>query len=281
MVKALARLSVVFAVIAVSAFAIQPATAHPFYWPQPTPLFPLPVREDVRPRLDAARVALEKEAWAEAFDILQPVLDAKEDLLVPVAAGAAPRPVLVVSAQAEARRLLSGLPAAGVKEYEQRYGKAARERMREATAKDRLDIYREVACRFPPSDAAAEALLVLGNDALEQGDPVLAAACFGKLLGQIQRADQLAPLSLYRAAVAFRKSGDQVRAQDAWKRLGLKVGKDGLTVDGRKQTLEDLAKELDKTAPLPGTKDWPIYRRNPSRTGQGIGGNFKPVPAWR
>jgi outer membrane protein assembly factor BamB len=278
-----ARHSVVFAGLAIMAFAGQQAAAHPFFWPQPTPLLPLPVREDLRPRLDAARTALEKEAWVEAFAILQPILDAKEDSFVPAAVPAVEglRCVLWLSAQAEARRLLSDLPAAGMKEYEKRYGQAARDRMREATDKDRLQVYREVASRFPPSDAAAEALLVLSNDALEHGDHALAAAAYGKLLGQKERAEQVAPLNLYRAIVAFRKSGDQVRAQDTWKRLGAKVGKDGLTIDGRKLSLEELAKELDKKAPLPGTKDWPIYRGNPSRTGKGVGGNFKPVPTWR
>lgn len=238
--------------------------------------FVLTVDPDCGLRLDAARADLEKQAWANAFPVLQAILDAPADVLAPGGAAATP---VHVSAQAEARRLLEALPEAGVKEYEKRYGAVALKQMKAAAGKEQYDVYRAVALRYPPTDAAAEALVLLAGHAAEQGDMPLAAACYGRLLAQSARADQLAALTLYRATVALRKSGDHQRADAAWKRLEAKVGAGHLLVAGQKRTAADLAKEL--AAPQPPAADWPIYRGTPQRTGQGVPGSFKLEPAWQ
>jgi outer membrane protein assembly factor BamB len=260
-------------------FALQPARAHPFFWPNsPLRLSGLPVDPGAGKRLQAAAAALQKQAWDEALPILQAFLDAPECVFA--ADGEFPR---AYCAQTEARRLLAGLPTAGVKAYEERYGKAARERLKEATDRDQLKVYGEVALRYPASEAAAEALLVLANEALEHGDPVLAAACYGKLFQQKTRAEQLSALTLYRATVTFRKSGDLAQAEAVWKQLTAKLGEGVLTINGRELNAAALARELDKAAPIhAGLKEWLVYRGNANRTGQGLGaGSFKSAPAWR
>jgi len=241
-------------------------------------LFPFHLNVDgyVQLRLSAARTALEKQAWAEAFGTLQGILDRKEDVWI----RAGDR--TYAGAQAEVRRLLNALPAAGLKEYESRYGDTARKRIQEATADERLQVCQQVALRYPASEAAGTAMLLLAGAAEERGDHVLAAGWFSNLLARTDRAEQLAAMDLYKAHLAFRKAGETARAQATWKKLAARLGNDPLNLDGRRLSLEELARELDKTEPLGiAAHDWLVYRGQARRTGQGRGGDFTMDVAWR
>jgi TolA-binding protein len=241
-------------------------------------LFPFHLNVDgyVQLRLSAARTALDKQAWGNAFGTLQGILDRKEDVWI--RAG----DKTYLGAQAEVRRLLNALPPAGLKEYESRYGALARKRIQEANAEDRLQVCERVALRYPSSEAAGEAMLLLAGAALERGDHVLAAGWFSNLLARADRADQLAPLDLYRAHLAFRKAGEVAQAQATWEKLAAKLGKEPLTINDRRLSLDELAKELDKTAPLVvAPTDWRLYRGQARRSGQADGGDFTLDAVWR
>src|SRR5262249_12026267 len=153
--------------------------------------------------------------------------DAKEDLFLeserPGPNGQPARPWL--SARAEAERLFAQTPAAGQEQYRLQYGRAASELLKEAKVRDDARLLDEVARRYYHTPAGLEALDLLATQHLDRGRSADAALCFERLLRFEMRggkmvpraADQVAPLTLFKAALAFRLAGDATREDLVWK----------------------------------------------------------------
>jgi outer membrane protein assembly factor BamB/tetratricopeptide (TPR) repeat protein len=240
----------------------------------------LPTDRQVKKRLEAARDNYIKyEAWADAVTLLQKILDSKEDVFVQVRQpdGNGQEKVRWVSAMAEANRLLGTMPSQGMQFYELQYGFTARKLLNEAKAQSDPRILAEVAQRYFHTEAGAEATDLLGTYHLDRGRPLMAALCYDRLLHR-EGAESLSPLTLFKAALAFHQVGDGTNselAQQAWKRLAAKVGRDGLRVGEEQVSLDQLHKELDR-ATVPETAspfDWALFRGNPSRSATGRGGD--------
>src|SRR5262249_34448374 len=96
--------------------------------------------------------------------------------------------------------------------------------------------------------------------------------CFERLL-QREGSEQIAPLILLKATLAYRLSGEQANAQQTMKRLAARIRRDGLRLGEQTVSLERLQRELDRVqAPDAANPfDWPVFRGNLSRSAQGNG----------
>lgn len=233
----------------------------------------LPTDRQVKKRLEAARDNYIKfEAWGEAARLLQIILDSKEDVFIHD-----PEKVRWVSAKAEANRLLGTMPPEGIQFYELQYGSSARKLLNEAKAKSDPQLLADVAQRYFHTEAGAEATDLLGTYHLDRGRPLMAALCYDRLLHR-GATDQLPPLTLFKAALAFHQVGDAANtdaARQAWKRLAAKLGRQGLRVGEEQVGLEQLQKELDQAAVPESASpfDWAVFRGNASRSAKGRGGD--------
>jgi outer membrane protein assembly factor BamB len=228
--------------------------------------------------LEAVRTDyLKKGAWKEAAQILQPILAAREDLLVPVRSKGAKGEEVVrwVGARAEADRLLRSMPPEGLKIYQQLYGPEAHvELMKEMDqASAQLPIH--VALRYFQTDSGTAAVDQLGTSYFEHGQPFTAALWYDRLL-KGKGAAQLTPFTLFKATVALRKSGDPDHARTAratWDQLAAKVERRGLRVGEEVLSLEQLRQEVDKADPLRPWSDpgWRLFRGNAARSASARG----------
>lgn len=197
--------------------------------------------------LDAARRAIDDKDWPIATTLLQKVLDLPEDALVrltPKGPGGKETKSLT-SLQAEASRMVGALPAAGRDFYQKEYGPNAAELLRQARFFEKSEMLAEVMRRYLHTEAGAEAAERLATHHLDCGHSVLAAACFEKLL-QRSGPEKFSALALFEAALAFRRIGDRARAEQVWKHLEGKVGKDGLQLGDRTFKIDELRKELER-----------------------------------
>jgi outer membrane protein assembly factor BamB len=231
------------------------------------------VDRQARRRIDTAKEYLRDESWPEAVQLLQAVLDAREDSLIEA-------DDRLVSARAEAERLLGSLPPRGREYYQVQCGGRAAERLREARAKNDPSLLAEVAQRYLHTRAGAEALALLGALELDRGRPVAAADCYRRLLHR-ESPERLPPAALFQAAAAFRQAGDALHEEIAWRQLtaqaphGLRLGKEQIP-------LQRLRKELDRL-PAGGARsgDWTMFRGDPARTGHGTGSIPYLEPRWQ
>jgi outer membrane protein assembly factor BamB len=237
----------------------------------------LPTDRQVKKRLEAAQDDyIKHESWAEASQLLQKVLNSKEDVFVQVRRKTGGQEkVHWVSARAEANRLLGTMPANGLQFYELQQGPEAKSLLAEARKKSDPQLLAEVAQRFFHTDAGVDATDLLGSYHLDRGRALMAALCYERLL-QREGADRLAPLTLFKAALAFRLSGDPghvQRADEVWKRLAEKVGRDGLRLDDDAVSLDRLKTELARATPTETASphDWAMFRGNAGRSAKGRG----------
>lgn len=102
----------------------------------------------------------------------------------------------------------------------------------------------EVMTGYPHTAAGVEATALLA-DYQARGQCVRAAVCF-KQLFQTAGSEKLAPLTLVKAAIAFRTTGDGKLLDTAWKALERKVGRKGLKFGQTVYALDDLKREIEK-----------------------------------
>lgn len=197
--------------------------------------------------LGAARLYVEEEIWSQALRALQVLLDRAEDSKVEVKRPGADKPV-IVSAWAEAERMIQSMPQAGLEFYEKEYGPRAAQLMKEAKEFKADDLLAQTARRYRYTRSGVEATTMLAGSLLDMGKPKEAVQYFDRLLGW-PGPDKLTPLTVYQAALAVRKAGDKPRSEELWKRVSERIGKDGLRMGDRTLTVEELRKELEKVAP--------------------------------
>jgi outer membrane protein assembly factor BamB len=180
-----------------------------------------------------------------------------------------------VSARAEANRLLATMAPKGLPFYEVLYGAQAKSKLDDAKKTGDPQILAEVAQRYFHTDAGAEATDLLGTYHLDRGRPLMAALCYKRLLER-EGADALGPLALFKAALAFRLSGDPVYAagaQETMQRLTARLGGEGLHVGDETIGLDQLKQELASSTPADNSNrhDWPVFRGDLSRSARGQG----------
>jgi outer membrane protein assembly factor BamB len=238
----------------------------------------LPTDRQVKKRLEHAQDDyIKHEEWDKACQLLQSILDGKEDVFVQVPrkeAGSAEK-TSWTSAKAEANRLIGTMPANGLQFYEVMYGGKAREILGKAKQQGDPQMLAEVAQRYFHTDAGGEATDLLGTYHLDRGRPMMAALCYERLLKR-EGAEQLDPLTLIKAMLAFRRVGDEANLEGArplWKRISAKVSRDGVRIGEEVVGLDRVQKELDRIATVESTNPygWAMFRGDATRSAKGQG----------
>src|SRR5262249_27217146 len=155
------------------------------------------------------------------------VLDGPEDYFVRLdRAGPDGKPLVrFVSARTEANRLLGSLPAPGQAEYQKLHGDDAAQRLAQAKQLSDPHLLADVAAPYQHTRAGAEAVDLLATYHLSRDEPLIAALWFGRLLAR--PAAEPPPQTLYKAALAFHRSGDKEKGEGVWKQLAERLKKDG------------------------------------------------------
>ncbi|MBL8796120.1 MAG: hypothetical protein JNM56_19620 [Planctomycetia bacterium] len=235
----------------------------------------LPTDRKAQQVLHQCRDWIEAKNWEAAASALHALLDQREDGFAQVEdlVNGQPRSRLV-SVKAEVSRVLEALPAEGKQVYLKLHGADATQRLQQARQLEDPDLLADVAARYLHTPSGPEALLLLGNRSLSRDDPVMAALYFERRL-RLPGADTIAPLNLYRMALAFYRAGDKPAGDRLWQRLATAVKPDGgLKVGKEFHNLDQLRKLFDRAFAdeQPGMPHWPIFRGGPRRTESAAGG---------
>ena len=263
-------------VLAVLAFSPAVGPAQVFAPPDaPTAASPdpvlLPTDRKTANQIKAAHEYIAAKDWDNAVRLLQRVLDDSEDSLLEseVKDNQGNVSVLRTSARAEAERLIAALPKQGLATYRVKVGGLALTALGKARANPLL--LDAVVRRYFFTDAGAEALTRMGVAELDRGRVEEAVDRFRRLL-QRPDVDDLPPLTLFQAALAFHAANDAVRENRAVQVLARRVGPAGLPIGGQALTLDDLRKEIARwPATAAASSDWPLFRGDPGRTGRADG----------
>lgn len=254
-----------------------PTTETPrFDFNPPSSFITLPSDPNLKKRFDAIPDYIDEELWPAAVRSLQGLLDIKEDVFVPMSRRLPDGKEVMQwrSVRAEANRLLGALPRHARESYEVSFGPQARELLAEARRQNDPHLLAEVAQRYFYTEAGAEATRTLGAYHLDRGRYLTAALCFEKLLER-NGVEKLPPLDLYRAALAFHRSGDPSNVEKTWKQLTARAG-DELDLGGRKVKVAELEKALgqpgEPTFDQGPAREWTMFRGTPGRSGVGKGG---------
>jgi len=144
----------------------------------------LPTDNRHKKRLEAAVDYMKEAAWGKASQVLQSLLDIKEDVFVQVTRkdnnGKETYPW--VSVRAEANRILGTMPQEGLEFYRLSYRNEARKLLAEAKANHDISQVALVAKRYLYTESGVEAITYLGSYLLDRGENVMAALCFERLL---------------------------------------------------------------------------------------------------
>ncbi len=225
----------------------------------------LPTNPDLERKLQAIPEYIQAKVWKEVTRALQEILDTPEDCFLPKENQGATQ---WVSVRAEANRLLGTLPNDGRQLYEILSGTRARDLLKQGQETGDLQKLADVALRYFHTQAGGEALDLLGTYYLDRGRYLMAAVCFDRLLKRPD-ADRVSAITLFKAALAFQRQGEAVRAEDTWNRL-VKKAPDGLTLGERKATLAELKglfqQPIQRSGAQVAAHDWTLLRGNPART---------------
>ncbi len=233
-------------------------------------------KSEFRQVINVARDCVKDEEWEEAVTALQALLDNKEDHYVQVrdrdAAGKETQ--RWTSVKFEANNLLGTMPAAGLQVYELRFGGKAKVKLDEAKRRGDRELLAEVAQRYCHTKAGIEANELLATLFLARGQHFIAALRFEKLLAMDPARTNLSDLTLYKAALAFHRAGDEKNAEAVWHELeasitatgGLRVGDDVVPMSKLKDVLaEDLGNQ--QVNPY----EWAMVRGDQRNTAQATG----------
>ncbi|HEV3255878.1 MAG TPA: hypothetical protein VG013_03265, partial [Gemmataceae bacterium] len=241
----------------------------------------LPTDHSKKRALDAAQELMEEENWDAAIDVLNDLLDhSKEDVFIEVrhkdGKGSDP-----ISLRVKANELLGSMPAEGLEEYEVKCGGRAKSLLADAKKDNDRKLLAEVALKYQHTEAGAEAANLLGTYYLDRGEYVTADRCFAQLLGH-HTADKLKPITLLKAALAFRRADDKGNAQKAWEMLSKKLSREELRIGDEAASLDQLQQILDRASPTTqlARNDVPYWGGNPSRSAQYTGGTPYLVTQW-
>jgi outer membrane protein assembly factor BamB len=244
--------------------------------------------------LEAAIQAKESENWRTAYETLQKLVDMDpgRDTFAEVPRVKDGRTSLVsVSVQTEADRLLGSLPKEAKDLYRAKFGGEAATKLKEAREERDMDKLKEVIRRFRHTDAGLEAATMWATHVLDRGKYIEAAREFESLLDS-EGWDKVAPLTLFKAAFAFRQAANQssdtrasllAKEDKAWESLrdrGIKelnLGNEMLTLSD----LQDFIAKLPAEAAPRNQLEHALVGVNVSRSGQAVGGPAYLKERWK
>lgn len=227
----------------------------------------LPIDPRSRRKIQEARRLLAQQEWSQAIRLLQSLLDSKEDSFLPDEANKRH-----VSIRVEANRLLGTLPKEGRQFYELEFGSQAKALLGRGREEGNPELLAEVALRYQHTEAGAEATAMLGTYHLDQGQAIVAALCFERLLERDDTAPLLSPLVLFKAALAFERADlpeQRDRAFAAFQNRLNQPGAPPLPAALRGKSMQELQALLRSPAmAVSGLVDYPMLQGRPDRAGQ-------------
>ncbi|MBX9580727.1 MAG: PQQ-binding-like beta-propeller repeat protein [Gemmataceae bacterium] len=253
--------------------------------------FGFPYERDAKKQLEAARdyLTFKDIPWNTVSPLLQNILDSKSDSFFNVKYQVGGRTeVNRISVKTEANRIIAAFPKEGLEFYQQSYGQAAAALLDEAV-KANADpaVLADLSQRYFHTRAGAEGTVLLGSLYLERGNYLEAAYAFERLLARPNADEFLTPRTLFKAALALKRSGDP-RHADAAKaaadRLLIAAARDGLKVGRRTFTADQLRAELGRpvgaVVASSAVGEWTGRYGNAARNGTVSGGPPFLVPAF-
>lgn len=257
--------------------------------------FEYPEERDAKNQLKAARDYLDFKVipWKTVGPLLQNILDARSDSFFVFKERVGDREeIRRISVKTEANRIIAAFPKEGLEFYQQLYG-AEGERLLKYAVENGYELaaLSDLSQRYFHTRAGGEATVLLGTIHLDRGNYLEAAHAFERLLARPASDDLLTTRTLFKAALAFRRSGDPKHADLAkatWEKAERPIGRDGLIIGRRTFNLDQLRAELDRQVQVVHTSgalsDWPLRLGNAARNAVVAGGPpfldpvFRPVP---
>jgi outer membrane protein assembly factor BamB len=237
----------------------------------------LTTNSDYSDYLEVAKDCIKDGAWKDAAKAMQQILASEEDYYVRVVDTnqATGNPVeRWASVKYEANKLLSSMPVEGLKVYEAIYGRDAEIDLDAAKKSGDVQKLAETAQKYFHTKAGLQANDMLATYFLDRGQFFQASLLFDRVLTLSTKEAKVAPLTLFKAAIAFRRAGDNKRSDDLFNQLkpqlemagGLKIGKQLVALDALTKMLES------RPSPqLINPKDWTLVRGNLTNTAQTMG----------
>ncbi len=235
--------------------------------------------EDPRYRqvIEVGSDLIRDKVWNDAVKVLQKILDEKEDFYVKVRErdplDTKKENIRWTSVKFEANNLIGSMEPEGLQAYELTYGADAKALLDEAKRDGDRDLLAVVAQRFCHTKAGIEANEILATLFLARGQVFTAALRFEKLLQMSPERAKLDDLTLFKAALAFRRAGDTKNYDETWERLQKNLNNGPLKVGDQMVSVAKLKAVLDETVPETGVNrfDWPMIRGDNRHTAQAIG----------
>lgn len=226
--------------------------------------------------IELARDCINGKEWNDAVTALQAILDNKEDFYVQVRDKDAQGVEFLrwTSVKYEANNLLGQMNDDGLDVYELRFGAKARAMLEDAKARGDQLLLGEVGQRFLHTKAGIEANDLLATQFLDRGQFFMAALRFEKLLAVKPERTKLSDLTLFKAALAYRRAGDVKNSDAIWTKLeprlrdrgGMQMGDDMIAIAKLQQVLEEIPRQ-DIFSP----HDWPMIRGTNTHSAQAKG----------
>ncbi len=245
--------------------------------------FRFPYERDAKNQLKAARDYLEfkEPPWNTICPLLQNILESKSDSFfnVPYRVGDEIR-VNRISVKTEANRIIAAFPKEGLEFYQQAYGAVASTALDDAIkANYDLPAFADLSQKYFHTKAGAEATILLGTLYLERGNYLEAAYAFERVLGRPAAQDLITPRTLFKACLAFKRSGDPKHTElfkTTLEKLRTATEKDGLVIGRQTYPFEKLKTEIDRNLELIRVSttvgEWAMRGGNASRSGTIEGG---------
>ncbi|MEY4613888.1 MAG: hypothetical protein RL179_1861 [Planctomycetota bacterium] len=243
----------------------------------------LPRDNKMKSRIEAAQDYIKSGDWAEACNVLQKLLEIKEDVFAEISRKSADgkATTALVSVRTEANRLVASLPAKGLEFYKLTFNPSAAALLKQAKASSDPNLLAQVMKLYLHTDPGSEAALLLGTYQLDRGNFMAASLCYEKLLDR-DGSEKLSPRTLFKAAYAFFQSGDLARGQKLWAMLSSR-GLREINLDGSPTPLDGLKEVASKQnrAGEMGVFDWQMFAGNLKRNAQTPGGTPFMEAKWK
>jgi outer membrane protein assembly factor BamB len=256
--------------------------------------FAVPYERDSKRQLQAVQDYLKFKdptniPWGEVCGLLQRILDSKSDSFFDVKykVGEAMR-INRISVKTEANRIIATFSPEGLQFYQQAEGQKAAAVLDDAVkANYDLAVLSDLSQRYFHTKAGAQGTVLLATIYLERGNYLEAAYAFERLAPRKDIDDLFTPMTLFKACLAFKRSGDPRHAElyqstlarlDKAARNGVQIGRTTYTADKLRAELERPVELLQKSE-LVG--EWPMRGGSPARAAVVDGGPPFLVPAFK
>lgn len=233
-------------------------------------------KSEYRRFIEVARDCIAGKEWNDAVTALQVILDNEEDYYVQVRDKDVTGKEFLrwTSVKYESNNLLGSMADDGLDVYELRFGAKARVMLEEAKAKGDQKLLGEVAQRYLHTRAGIEANDLLATYFLDRGQFFMAALRFERLLEINPERAKVSELTMFKAALAFRRAGDVKNSEAVWAKLeprlrergGMQMGDDMIAIAKLQQVLEEIPRP-EVFSP----HDWAMIRGDQKNNAQAKG----------